>query len=261
MRFQNMKFWEATLSFTITVPGNGPDYLLGAHLLGVLACPPSSPSDQKWRQAERVLGKSVLLDQERLDPDWATRHQLIIPVHDRVPATNIDKKLQKIRTLHGHRLAAAQVAIPFFRQAERMAGGAPAATRRASTIDARIQKTFEQEANREEWLVKHGIARKPRFPKDDNFETRVLRPSYPVLHIAVAVAVAIDQSQKMLRAAPSEIQNSFPRDMGGPQISADHFLKNPDLARAVVRLAEDHERLIPHLPKLRIPHIVRLRLE
>jgi hypothetical protein len=172
----------------------------------------------------------VLFAEQQNDPDWATREQRIVPEHILISANALPTKLQKLEKQIRHRLGAAQVAMPFFLQAQRIAAGAAADINRASTIDARIQKTIEQEADREEWLVKHGIARKPRFPKDDNFETRVLRPSYP-------------------------------GDMGGPQINVADLLRNPDLARHVVGMAEEYERLIPHLPKLRIPHTVRLRLE
>ena len=257
-----MKFWEAALSLTITIPGNGPDYLPGARLLAVLAYPPSSLTDQEWRQAELALCRSVLLAQHQIDPDWENQLQWIIPKHVPVSATDVTKKLKQIQTLHGHRLGAAHVAIPFFRQALRIAGGAPAEIHRASTIDARIHSTINQEADREEWLAERGIDFKSRFPPDDNFEHRVFRPSLPVLHIAVAVAVAIDRSQKALRAQPIEIQDGFYRDMGGPQVNAADFLTNPDLARRVVGIAEEYERLIPHLPKpRRMPDIVTLRLE
>lgn len=246
----------------ITIPDNAPDYLPGARLLGILAYPPSSPSDQKWRQAELALCRSVLLAQQQIDPTWAIREQRIIPEHLLFPATDIAKKLAKIQALHGYRLGAAHVAIPFFRQALRIAGGNPAEIRRASTIDSRIQCTIDQEADREDWLTERGIDFKSRFPKNDhNFETRVFRPSLPVLHIAVAVAVVIDQSQKALRAQPSAIQGEFYQDMGGPQINVADFLTDAALARHVVTMAQEYEDLIPHLPKLRIPHVVSLRLE
>ena len=247
---------------TITIPANGPVYLPGARLLAVLAYPRSSPSDQKWRQAELALCRSVLLAQQQIDPTWATREQRIVPEHLLFPAIGIITKLEKIQVSHGHRLGAAHVAIPFFRQALRLAGGGAAEVHRAATIDSRILRTIEQEADREDWLTEQGLDLKSRFPKNDhNFETRAFRPSLPALHIAVAVAVAIDQSQKALRSQPSEIQAEFYRDMGGPQINVADFLTDQALARHVVTMAEEYERLVPLLPKLRIPHIVRLRLE
>jgi hypothetical protein len=247
---------------TITIPANGPAYLPGARMLAVLAHPPSSPADTKWRQAELALCRSVLLAQQQIDPTWATREQSIIPEHLLFPATDIVKRLEKIQNLHGNRLAAAHVAIPFFRQALRIVAGNPAEIHRASTIDARIQRTIDQEADREDWLTEHGVNVKSRFPKNDhNFETRVFRPSLPVLHIAVAMAVAIDQSQKWLGNQPRAIQGVFYQDMGGPQINVADFLTDPALVRHVVNMAREYEDLISHLPKLRIPHIVRLRIE
>ena len=88
---------------TITIPANGPVYLQGARLLAVLAYPPSSPSDQKWRQAELALCRSVLLAQQQIDPTWATREQRIVPEHLLFPATGIITKLEKIQVSHGHR--------------------------------------------------------------------------------------------------------------------------------------------------------------
>jgi hypothetical protein len=204
----------------------------------------------------------MLLAQQEVDPGWELKQQWIVPEHLLFPATDLNKKLKWIQHLHGHRLGAAHVASPFFLQALRIADGAPAESRRASTIDASIHSTIAQEDKREDWLTDKKINFKSRFPKDDhNFEHRVFRPSLPVLPISVALAAEIDESQEELRARPMEVQARFYRDMGGPQIDGIDFLTYPDLARRVILRAEKLERLIPYLPKPEIKYSVNLRFE
>jgi len=249
------------LNSTIIIPDSGPGYLPGARILALLAHPPRASSDKKWRQAELQLCRSVLLARQQIDPAWAQVEQSVVPEHLIYPSLGIEQKLEKLRVLHGHRMAAAHVAIPFFQEALRRGGGDSKTKRRIPTIDSRIQMTIDQEADRQDWLKLQNISLKARFPWDDhNFEQRVFRPSLPVLHLAVAVAVVIDRSQKALRTGSSEEPTSASSDMAGPQISIADFLLDPAYALTAVRLAEEYERLIPDLPKVRIPCVVQLRL-
>lgn len=250
------------MSIEIVIPSSAPAYLPGARLLAILAYPPKSPSDHNWRRAERVLCRSVLLGKQQLDPDWAQREQTLVPEHLMLPVAGIQRKLEAIANRHHHRLGAAHVAMPYFQNAARAPGVAQKSNRRHSTIDARIQKTNEQEADREDWLTAREVAFKPRFPKDDhNFERRVFRPSLPVLPLAVAVAVWIDRSQKFFRANPNLVETTIREDSGGPQLHVGHLLVAPDFARQIVADAMAFEPLMPTLPRSGAVQIVRLRLE
>jgi hypothetical protein len=61
----------------------------------VIGCPgyaPSSPTDQKWRETERILCRSILFAQQQNDPGWAQRQQRIIPDHLTYPIAGIEQK-------------------------------------------------------------------------------------------------------------------------------------------------------------------------
>ncbi|MCB5946041.1 hypothetical protein [Acidocella sp. KAb 2-4] len=246
---------------TITIPTNGPAYLPGARLLAILAYPPASDADQKWRRAELAICRAALLVTQELDPDWAKREQTIIPEHLLYPATDLTKQLDKIATLHRHRLGTAQVAMPMLKQALRVAQGAPAENRRNATLDSRIQHVLEGEEARKEWLSEQQLTAEGRFPEDDhNFENRVFRLSLPVLHLAAALAVAIDRSQKEFRRNPAQAPASAKADIGGLQIHTGHLLTEPELVRWIINAAIEYEGLLPLLKKPAIKDFVRLRM-
>lgn len=250
------------MSTIVTIPQPCPSYLPGARLLAVLAFPPASATDPKWRAAELALCRTVLMAQQQVDPTWSSHERLIIPDHAFASTTDIERKLAEIQQRLGHRLGAAHVAMRFFIEAHRRHSGALPAKHRVPTIEAESVRTVGQEAHRVSWLSEQGINVEPRFPGDThNFSTRVLRPSFPVLHLAVTLAVTIDQSQKAARANPRLAEGIARGDFGGPQLNIADFILNPDLAVSVMRLAEENEELVPFLPKLRITRIVKIRLE
>lgn len=251
------------MSDLIMIPAKGPSYLPAARLLSVLAYPPKSASDQDWRKAERTYCRAILSARQGLDPAWADREQMIVPAHLLVPTQRLDKNLDKIMKLNNDRMAAAQVASPFFVEAERLARSAPASSRREKTLESEILRTISEEEDRVAWLEQRGLKPKARFPKDDhNFARRVFRPSLPVIHIAMATAIMIERSRKALRANPNALAGAELHDFGGPQMTVNHLIDNPANVRALVELAQQTEELIPFLPpRIRIPHVVQLRME
>lgn len=253
---------EKAMSDLIITLRTDPSYLAAARLLSVLAYPPESASDQDWRKAELTYCRAILFARQQLDPGWADREQMIVPAHLLVPTRRLDEKLGKIMKLNNDRMAAAQVASPFFVEAERLAKSAPASPRREKTLESEILRTISEEEDRVAWLEQRGLEPKARFPKDDhNFARRVFRPSLPVIHIAMATAIMIERSQKALRVDPNALGGTELHDFGGPQMTVNHLINNPANVRALVELAQEAEELIPFLPRIRVPHIVKLRME
>lgn len=249
------------MSTIVTIPQPCPSYLPGARMFAVLAFPPTSATDPKWRAAELALCRTVLTAHLQLDPAWGAQERLITPDHAFAPTTGIERRRAEIQRRLGHRLGAAHVAMRFFIEAQLRRSGAPPAMHRVTTLDAEMLKTVEQEAARVAWLATQGVITKERFPTDlHNFKNRVFRPSVSVLHLAVAVAVTIDQSQKTARANPHLADRIARRDFGGAQLNIADFILNPDLAISVIHLAKEYEELLPFLPKPRIGHIVKIRL-
>lgn len=247
----------------VEIPAGGPGYLAGARILAVLADPPSPDGGQTWRENEKVICRAWLSVLQQHDPGWEDRPQVVVPAHLLLPLKTSERRWPAIMKRHHDRMGAAHVMVPFLAEAERQLQGAPASRRRVPSVDARIAATLEQEEERQRVLTAQAIEESPRFPPGiDNFDNRILRRSLPVIHIAVAVATFIDQSQKNARLLPDDIRAGLAEDVGGPQFSFLHFLASPELARAVVERAARIEGLLPYLPKLRPDPatVVKLRL-
>ena len=247
----------------ILMPTASPAYWPGARLLAVLAFPPMSGKPQTWRDAEAMFGRNLMLHLMANDPDWGESEQRLVPRHALLGAGRSDKLSALVfGKLLNDRMGAAHVAWPLFQEADKLARNLPSHARRSTTIDREITRTVHQEHDRVDFLGKLGISVEPRFPADpNNFDARVLRASLPVLHIAMAAASLIDESQRTLQTAPQHEQDRFPIDAGGPQISYLHFLENPILVSRTVAYAEYLEGLLPYFTKLRISpqKVVRLR--
>lgn len=245
----------------IDVPNDVCPYLPGARLLSILAHPPTIGRMRAWQTTERAFCRIYLEAQQMEDPDWSSRPQWIIPNHYDMSLSEASKRVALATDRLTHRLAAAHVVIPLLKAIDRDSG----ASRRAEqmSVDGRILRTLEQEENRREWLQERGETVKARLPGlVDNFDNRVVRPSLPVIHIAVAAAVAIDMSQKSLRALGKPKRDLYGYDFGGHQMSLGHVLTSPKIAMWIIRESQVYEDLVTRLPKLtpKSGSLVRLRL-
>jgi hypothetical protein len=245
----------------IEVPMNGPPYLPGARLLAVLADPPARAGQLGWRQTERALCRLYLAAQHGLDERWAETPQLVTPNHLTMSLAEAQERSAKARKRHHERMGAAHVVYPFLRAAEQ--GSVDGHRVRQLTADREIARTIHQEADRREKLAKLGVTELPRFPEStDNFDTRVVRACLPVIHLVVAVAIAIEETQKFLSRQTEDEQARWPRDVSGPQIGLCEILASPQIASRIVRRAEVLEALLPRLTTFR-PRpgsVVRLRI-
>lgn len=149
-------------------------YDLGARLLTILACPPdTSDTDEMRGKFHAVLCHEAIKERSRQDPAWANMPHLIRPVYMfRNPKTalrdmkNLDRRLRD-------RLVAARMAIGFLQKAE--TGKTPALPPEVKRLSLNeISEHVRKDANQSEAT---------------NVQTRIWRPSRPVIHLAAALAV------------------------------------------------------------------------
>ena len=225
-------------------------------MLAVLAHPPLSETDARWRRAERALGRLMWAGRAQDDAGALDALETVIPSHLLVSEAEMLKADKALRRQLDLVMGAAHVAVPYFRAA------AQQRARRSRTLDGWIGHLHEQEAERVETLAGRGITVEARFPESrENFETRVVRGNLPVIHLAVAVALAIDSSQKAFRGLPKAETEDLPVDVAGPQISIGDILVRPDLARAIIADAVELESFLPILNQRKPSPIVQLRCE
>jgi hypothetical protein len=240
-------------SVSIPPPPDRIPYQPGARLLAVLAQPPMSHKDTRWQLTERALGRIYWVARAQASKMPLDDSEVVNPSHLLLPdeiMRSQDKLLQKQLE---YRMGAAQVAIPI------IANQAKLRRFPERTIDGWIIRALLQEDFLKESLASQGLAASDRFPMDfNNFDTRVLRPSLPVIHLAVAVAFAVDASQMAFRSLPEKEAEGVPVGAGGPQISVANILLQPVLARSIIANASGIGRYLPHLKKLRPKHIVHL---
>lgn len=236
----------------ISIPRDGPDYGAGARLLAVLAHPPISGTDTRWRMAERALGYLFAVAQETRSPGWLDRHQHIIPSHLTIGAKLADQELNRIIRASHHRMGAAHVLNRLLSQALHDGRDGAPRRRRRMTVERAIDGMLESEAERQEQLEARGHQEPPRFENiTGNFKNRALRTTMPVIHLAIAVAHFIDRSQRELATSPHGLTGNWPQDVGGPQASFAHILSSRTVALALVERAGEIAEMLQHLKSRR----------
>jgi hypothetical protein len=147
-------------------------YEVGAFMVSQLAYPGESRQDDKRRcEVYTSLCASVLRARAETDPNWVTRPQLVKPVY--TSQTERDRH-QGLRTLPRRlrdRMIAARMAYPFLIEAE--TGEVPKLPENVNrlSINAMSELVLEDAG----------------FSDPENVETRIWRPSRPVIHLASAV--------------------------------------------------------------------------
>lgn len=246
---------------SVLMPLAEPTYRLGIRLLAVLAYPPQSEQDTRWKQAERALGYIYCMAHLANDAGWLERPQLVVPNFLTLTPTEARKEDRRVEVQLAHRMGAAHVAVSYFQEAVTNHSPSPR-LRKTKSIDSTIMRTIEQEQVRRQDLAIDAGKGEKRFPEQaDNFDARVLRKSLPVLHLAVATALAIDRSQKALAKLPTNITGDVAADVGGPQLTAADIMKYPKLARMILEEANSLESILPRLSVLKPKSIIRFVLE
>jgi hypothetical protein len=147
-------------------------YEAGALLVTLLAYPGESKHDDERRsQVHASLCACTLRALCDTDPDWSTSPQLAKPIYLRQSERDCNRGLRQLKRRLRDRMVAARMAYPFLKEAE--SGKAP-------ELPTGI-KRFSINAMSELVLDDAG------HTDPENVETRIWRPSRPVIHLASAV--------------------------------------------------------------------------
>jgi hypothetical protein len=203
-------------------------YEIGTALAAILACPPGVGDDEKRSRYQIVLCAEALRAKYGWDEEWRNKPQHIKPIYAFHPLRAVKRDINTINRQLQNRLHAAHVAIAFLKQAE--TGQTP--------------PDFPKDAKQ---LSINEMVRTLTFSEKidiDNFETRIWRPSLPVIHLAAAFAINTAIEQK-----------------AGKKTSLGDIIFNQEMISDIIHKAELYESLLLK-SKLRLnkKNLVRIRL-
>ena len=146
-------------------------YEVGAWLVTWLAYPGENKDDDEERShVHASLCARTLRALCETDLDWATSPQLVKPIYALRSERDCNRDLRQLERRLRHRMIAARMAYPFLQEAESGAVPAlPPSVKRLS-INAMAE------------LVRGDAG----YSDPENVETRIWRPSLPVIHLASA---------------------------------------------------------------------------
>jgi hypothetical protein len=199
-------------------------YEAGAYLLALLAYP--HESEEVLGEVHASLCAYALRANCVMDPDWAMQPKPMKPIYAlRRPGDN-DRHLRTFERRLRDRMVAGRMAIGFLKEA--VTDQVPAGIKRLS-----INEMAE--------LVLGDVG----YTESENVETRIWRPSLPVIHLASAL-------QLLLHRAEPEC---------GP-IGLEALLLARKVIELLVRTAKYHERVIERSRYLRLDpeNMIRFRL-
>jgi hypothetical protein len=177
----------------------------GASLLTLLAYPEAN-RENKREELHKSLCALAVRAIYPLDSESALRPQAIKPIYAFRTEREIKRDLRTLYRRHRHRMIAGRMAIAFLQKASGITPKVPGTTGRLS-IDALCTL----------------VADDAGYTEPENVETRIWRPSLPVIHVAAAVQV-------LLHSSPGSIH-------------AGQLMNSRTLIEWVVREAEEYEQL------------------
>ncbi len=205
-------------------------YEAGALVVALLAHPEENEGEA-FRGTFNSLCALTLRLRAATDIQWALNWQSIRPVHAFVAEQKIERTFRTVRHRLNQRVISAQMLMPFLMEAS--TGTVPAlppGPGRALSINRVAALACEN----------NGLS------NAENVESRIWRPSLPVIHVAAAI----------------ELLGSGLRRPGyRPFNFWDLFVSRSVIARVIIS-AQEIEELIPRSRRLRIPpdRLIRLRL-
>jgi hypothetical protein len=199
-------------------------YEAGALLLAELAYP--EEGEEKRSEVHASLCSHALRVKCAMEPDWALRSQPIKPIYALRRQDENDRSLGTLERRVRDRLVAGRMAIGFLK--EPLTGEVPPGIKRVS-INELAQ------------LVLDDVG----YTEPENVETRIWRPSLPVIHLASAL----------------QLMRYLADPVTGP-ISLEALLLGRELIELLIRTAEYHEALIVQSRHLRVApeRLIRFRL-
>ncbi len=191
-------------------------YECGAMLLAILAYPVDA-GDTHRAALHASLCSEYLRDRYANTADDAIP-QLLKPVHAFRKERDIKKDLKTLNRRLRDRLVAARIIIGFLQEASGDTVKLPAGVTRLSLNQ--LSAFVQMDANQTE---------------PENVETRIWRPSIPVIHLAAAVAVVLNNSERA----------------GIQQTSWGDILDSRPLIDEIVKYAQLYEILIENSVRIR----------
>jgi hypothetical protein len=202
-------------------------YEAGAWLVTRLAYPDAD--DETQGHVHASLCSHALRVRSEIEPDWAIRPQATKPIYSLRSPHDCNRALRTLERRMRHRMVAGRMAIAFLKEA--LPGHPlilPAGMKRLS---------INQLA---ELVLDHS-----QFTDPDNVETRIWRPSLPVIHLCSAVQIFLSQLEPEI----------------GPVV-LEALLLDRDAIELVIRTAVYHETVLAQSRHLRIDpdKVIRIRL-
>lgn len=198
-------------------------YEPGAILLSLLVYPEPDVSEATLGGLQRVLCHLTLKARALENSNWAISPQEIKPIYAFVEAKEVDTALRQFKRRLRDRMIAARMGIAFLKEVDSIKTG------QALVLPRSIERlTLNQ-------LSELAL---DDLESDDsgNVETRIWRPSLPVIHLASAIAVLIDQAKQQ----------------SGRDISFADFMANPDLARSAIEVANKYQAMFLESERLKL---------
>ena len=199
-------------------------YEAGAFLVTLLAYP--DEGEEKRSEVHASLCAHALRVKGAIEPDWAIPSQPMKPIYALRRQDENDRFFRTLERRVRDRVVAGRMAIGFLKEAE--TGEVPPGLKRLS-INELAQ------------LVLDDVG----YTEPENVETRIWRPSLPVIHLASAL-------QFMVHVADP---------VTGP-IGLESLLLGRHVIELLIRTAEHHEALITQSRHLRVApeSLIRFRL-
>jgi hypothetical protein len=185
-------------------------YEIGARLVTWLAFPGEEESEERRGRVHASLCAYALRAKYETDPEWLVAPQPIKPIYALRPQWDIDRDLKTLERRLRDRMIAARMAIGFLKEA--ITGEVP-------KLPAGIKR---MSVNQMALLVLGDAG----FTDPENVESRIWRPSLPVIHLATAI-------QLMLQLAEPETG-----------LGLEVLLLDRKIIDLVVRTAEYHRSVI-----------------
>jgi len=190
-------------TFSIQIPADTPQGEIAAWVLATIACVPASINSFKWLQAKQALRRRIA----ELLPSPGGK--IVLRAEDlSITDETMQTTIERVKKRADIALLAAHACMPFIVKHAPADSEVPLPRsyaqpgRRAENID----RALRGEATLDEQYANAGAEpRQQRGPSitsanaDKNFNTRVIRPFKPVLHLACALAKTIDANERKFR--------------------------------------------------------------
>ena len=208
-------------------------YEAGAILLTLLACPgakDAKDTDEVRGGFHQTLCSMALQAQALIDPEWARSPQSIKPLYLLRSDRDIARDLKLLGRRLRDRAVAARMAIAFLKEVE---------TGEPPRLPAGLTRLSINELSK--LVLPDSGQRDP-----ENVESRIWRPSRPVIHLAAATQVLMQMTERAIKR----------------QLTFWDVLFNQDVIEWVVTAAKRYERLIGRSTRMHVDPklLIRVRL-